>query len=70
MNKILSKIENIDGMWQITKNINKSLSHFPTHIEISIPLQKLDSILNRTIGSKILNNLSIDIEKDLDLILR
>ena len=68
MNKILGKIEYVDSMWKITKNINKSFCHFSSHIKISISLKKLDGILNRTVSSQILYNFSIDIKKYFNLI--
>ena len=71
MDKILSQIQDIDSMGQITENINKSLSHLPSHIKIGIlTLKKLDSMLNRAICSQILNDLSVDIKEYLDFIWR
>jgi hypothetical protein len=71
LDEVSGNIEDVDGVGQITQDINEGLGHLPTHIQISVlVLQQLHSMLNGTVRSEILHDLAVDVEEDLDLVLR
>lgn len=55
----------------IIKNICKSFCHLSTHIQVAVlVLKQVNGMLKGAVCCHILDDLSIDVEKDFDLVLR
>ena len=50
MDQICRNIKDVDGMGQITEDVDEGFSHLTAHVQICVlVLKQVDSVLNRTI---------------------
>lgn len=71
MYEIGGDVEDVDGVGEVAEDVDEGLGHLATHVEVSVlVLQQFHGVLNGAVRGQVLHDLSVDEEKDVDLVLR
>lgn len=70
MDEIGGDVEDIDGVREIAEDVDECFGHLAAHVKVGVlVLQQFHSVLNGAVRGKVLHDLSIDEEEDIDLVL-